>query len=424
MTVLAAIVLFLVLLGFGMPVFVAMGIAGLGGAWWIGDAEGLLRNAAQGLSQTFSQYDMIAVPLYILVGALMERAQLSHQLFAFARAWLGQVRGGLGVTTVAACTLFAAISGSSVATAATIGLVALPALDEGGYRPAFSGALVAAGGTLGILIPPSVAMIVFGVLTEQSISALFIAGVVPGLLLATCFAVYTSIVSHKSSAGERRALRERLAVTRKALPAVLLPVFIFGAIYSGLATPTEVAALAVAYVLLLGAMTGMLDGRAVGQTFLATARLTAMIFLLIGFGRLFTDFFTLTQFPQELTAAVSRSGWSPVVIVTLIIAVLLVLGMFLESMSMLLITVPILFPVVKAIGMEPLSFGVFMVLAVEVALITPPVGMNLYTICTIGKIPFGKISREILPYVAMLIGMMYLVAFVGPVARWLPATMK
>jgi C4-dicarboxylate transporter DctM subunit len=424
MTVTVVLALFMVLLVLGAPVFLAMGLSGLLGAWWMGETHGLLQNAGQSLYQTFSQYDLIAVPLYILVGTLMERAQLSQQLFSAARAWVGGLRGGLGVATVAACTLFAAISGSSVATAATIGLVAMPALAERGYKPEFSGALVAAGGTLGILIPPSIAMIVFGVITEQSISALFMAGVVPGLLLAAMFAAYTAWAAKESAPAANEVLPSRWAATKASALALALPLFIFVAIYSGLATPTEVAALAVAYVLVVGMATRALKWPAITEAFRASARFTAMIFLLIGFGKLFTEFFTLIQLPQRAAELVTQSGWPPLVVVTLIIVLLLVLGMFLESLSMLLITVPILFPIVKALGIDPLAFGVFMVLAVEAGLITPPVGMNLFTLCSIGKIDFAKISREVLPYLLMMVVVMYLVVFFSGVATWLPGTMS
>ena len=424
MTVLAVVTLFLALVALGFPVFVAMGIAGLTGSALLGHTDGLLQNAALSLYQTFSQFDLVAVPLYILVGTLMERARLSEQLFAFARVWFGQLRGGLGVATIAACAMFAAISGSSVATAATIGVVALPALNRGGYRPAFSGGMIAAGGTLGILIPPSIAMIVFGIITEQSIAALFMSGVVPGLLLAVVFAVYASLFACVEPDFMAMSIRERLRQSAQAAGAVLLPVFIFAAIYSGLATPTEVAALAVAYVLVLGLSTGSLTASRIWEAGVVAARTTVMIFLLIGFGRIFTEFFTLTNVPQEATRLVTQSGLPTFLVVTLVIVVLLILGMFLESLSMMLVTVPILFPIMKALGVEPLAFGVFMVLAVEAALITPPVGMNLFTICTVGNVDFGRISREILPYVAMLVAMMYLVIYVPQLATWLPNSMK
>jgi C4-dicarboxylate transporter DctM subunit len=424
MTIAIVIFVFLLMAGLGFPVFIAMGAAGMLGAFLLGETHGLLQNTALGLYQTFSQYDLIAVPLYIVVGTLMERAQLSDKLFAFARAWFGSFPGGLGVATIAACALFAAISGSSVATAATIGVVALPALTRGGYRPEFSGAMVAAGGTLGILIPPSIPMIVFGVITEQSIGALFISGVVPGLLLAAVFAMFVALRANVPAEFTSMPLRERLAITRQAAGAVALPVLIFVSIYSGLATPTEVAAIAVAYVIALGVATGTLGWTGMAEAFVAAARTTVMIFLLVGFGKVFTEFFTLTDLPQSATRAVIDAGLSPFVVITLVIVVLLILGMFLEALSMLLVTVPILFPIMKALGVDPLAFGVFMVLAVEAALITPPVGMNLFTICTIGRIDFGRISREVIPYVLMLVAMMYLVLYLPQIATWLPRTMQ
>jgi C4-dicarboxylate transporter DctM subunit len=408
----------------GFPVFVAMGLSGLAGSVLLGETHGLWQNAVLGLYQTFSSFDLIALPLYILVGTLMERAEMSWKLFMFARVWCGQFRGGLGVATIVACALFAAISGSSVATAATVGVVALPMLAQRGYRPAFSGAMIAAGGTLGILIPPSIAMIVFGVITEQSIGALFIAGVVPGLVLATAFAVYAALFSKVDPEFASITPRERLLVTKESAGAIALPIFIFVSIYSGLATPTEAAALAAAYVIVFGVATGSLDWRKIHEAGLVAARTSVMIFLLVGFGRVFTEFFTLTDMPQQTTAFVGGLGVPSFVVVTLVIIVLLILGMFLESLSMMLVTVPILFPMLTAMGFQPLAFGVFMVLAVEAALITPPVGLNLFAICSIGKIDIARMSRQALPYLALMVALMYLVLYVPEIATWLPSTMK
>lgn len=420
----AMVLLFLAMMALGFPVFVAMGIAGLVGSMLLGDTHGLLQNSALGLYQSFSSFELVALPLYILVGTLMERADLSRKLFIFARVWFGQLKGGLAVATVVACSLFAAISGSSVATAATVGVVALPMLASRGYRPEFSGAMIAAGGTLGILIPPSIAMIVFGVITEQSIGALFIAGVVPGLLLATAFGVYAALTSKIEPEFHSISLRERLVTTKEAAGAVALPLLIIVSIYSGLATPTEAAALAAAYVLVFGVATGSLGWREIHQAGLDAARTSVMIFLLVGFGKMLTEFFTLSDLPQRTTAFVSSLDVPGIVIVTLIIGVLLVLGMFLESLSMLLVTVPILFPLMTEMGFHPLAFGVFMVLAVEAALITPPVGLNLFAICSIGKINIVRMSRQAIPYVALLVSMMYLVLYLPEIATWLPSTMR
>jgi C4-dicarboxylate transporter DctM subunit len=238
------------------------------------------------------------------------------------------------------------------------------------------------------------------------------------------FAMFVALRANVPAEFTSMPLRERLAITRQAAGAVALPVLIFVSIYSGLATPTEVAAIAVAYVIALGVATGTLGWTGMAEAFVAAARTTVMIFLLVGFGKVFTEFFTLTDLPQSATRAVIDAGLSPFVVITLVIVVLLILGMFLEALSMLLVTVPILFPIMKALGVDPLAFGVFMVLAVEAALITPPVGMNLFTICTIGRIDFGRISREVIPYVLMLVAMMYLVLYLPQIATWLPRTMQ
>ncbi len=419
----AVLALFLLLVVLGFPVFLAMGIAGMAGTAFLGDPGRVFTDTAFTLYRVLSNFDLVAVPLYILVGTLMQKARLSEALFAFAHAWFGGLRGGVGIATVAACAMFSAVSGSSVATAATIGVVALPALEARGYRAAYAGATVAGGGTLGILIPPSIAMIVLGIITEQSIGALFISGVVPGLLLASAFAIYTHLTSGVAGDERRMTLNEKMRLSLRASGAVLLPVFIFAAIYAGLATPTEVAALAVAYVLVLGTLSRSLDASSVWEALVAAARTTVMIFLLVGFGTVLTEFFTLTQAPQRVMSLVAESGLPHWLVVTLIIAVLMVLGMFLESLSMLLVTVPILFPLMVGYGIDPLAFGVFMVLAVETALITPPVGINLFTVCTIGKVDFLGLSRAVLPYILLLIAMMYLVIYMPAIATWLPRTM-
>jgi len=423
MIVAAIILLFLAMVALGFPIFVAMAVSGMTGGLLLGDSYNLLQNTSLGLYQSFTSFELIAVPLYILVGTLMERAQLSAKLFDFARVWFGSVRGGLGVATIVACGLFAAISGSSVATAATIGIVALPLLRERGYGAEFSGAMIAAGGTLGILIPPSIAMIVFGVITEQSIGALFIAGVVPGLLLAIAFAVYVALFSGVA-AENVQGWGERLAAARRAAGALVLPVFIFGSIYSGLATPTEVAALAVAYVAVLGLTTGALSLQGLVSASLDAARTTVMIFLLVGCGRILTEFFTLSEMPQIAAGYVTDLGWSRLLVVTCVILLILLLGMFLEALSMILVLVPILFPIMMALGFDPLAFGIFMVLSGEAALIPPPVGINLFMLCQIGQMNILRISKRALIYLGLMIALMYLVLFVPEIATWLPSTMN
>ena len=424
MLAIGILLLFLVLVVFGFPVFAAMGISGVLGMVLLGETSHLAQAAALTISKAFSGFVLVAVPLYILVGTLMEQAGFSERLFDFAKKWVGQLRGGLGVATVAACALFAAISGSSVATVATIGLVSFPALTANGYSRDFSGALIASGGTLGILIPPSIAMILYGVITEQSISALFMAGVVPGIILALLMAVYTAFVARKFKPEQRYTLRERLDVTLKAGWVLALPALILVGIYSGFATPTEAAALAVAYVLILGLATRALDWAKIRVATFKAVSTTVMIFMLLGFGRYLTEFFTLSGLPDAIVAVVTEFGLSKIAVILAMIVLFLVLGTVLEAMSMMLIAVPILFPITQTVGIDPLAFGVFVVLAIEAAQITPPIGINIFTVASIGKIDIRRIAVQIVPFLMMIVALMLAVVLFEELATWLPGTMR
>jgi C4-dicarboxylate transporter DctM subunit len=424
MLALGILLFFLALVISGMPIFGAMGIAALSGVVLLGESDTPLLNLALTVYQTLGNFLLIAVPLYIYAGTLMEVAGLNEKLFRFARVWVGRVPGGLGVATVVACAIFAAICGSSVATAVTIGLVAFPALVKGGYTPQFSGALIAAGGTLGILIPPSIAMIIFGVLTEQSIAQLFVAGALPGVIVAALMSIYTMLFSKVAADPMPVTWAERMKVTREAIWVLLLPLGVLASIYSGLATPTEVAALAVIYVIAVGIGTRTLSRAHFLDATLRATRTSVMIFLMIAFGQALTEFFTLTGLPQMVVDLVSESGFGFTMVIVLMVLIYILLGTFLEATSMLLVSVPIMYPLAQSIDMNPLAFGVFVVLAVEVAQIHPPFGINLYALAGIGKVHIGRMSISVLPYVVMMIVMMFAVAFFPGIATWLPGTMR
>jgi C4-dicarboxylate transporter DctM subunit len=419
---LGVIAFFIVCLICSVPVFVAMGVSAVLGGFLLG-GDNLFQDAALNAYNALNSFVLLAVPLYILAGTLLQETGLSNRLFAFAAALVGNIRGGLGVATVIASAIFAAISGSSVATAATIGLVAIPILNNNGYPPGRSGALIAAGGTLGILIPPSIALLLYGVLTDQSIGALFVAGVVPGVALASLMAVYTILINPRDPGVKKPSASDIVQATLKAGPILLLPVLIFYGIYSGLATATEVAALAVLYTVVIGFASRTLNLRKLYKAGLAATHASVMIFMLVAFGALLTHFLTVTRVPQLLTEMIAGSGLGYFGTVTLMIVFYIVLGMFLEALSMMLITIPILYPVAMTIGMNPLAFGIFVVLAIEIAQITPPVGINLFTVSQIGKVPFERIIRSIVPYVVMAILMMYAIAYWQELATWLPQTM-
>lgn len=424
MIALWCLLVFLGLIFVGMPIFFAMAISGLFGFFVIDGPDMLLTNLALETYSSLDSFILVSVPLYVFAGCLLEVTGLSRRLFDFAEMVFAKSKGGLGVATVFACAIFAAVSGSSVATAATIGLIALPIMADRGYRSEETGALVAAGGTLGILVPPSIPLIIFGLMTEQSIGALFVAGAVPGLLLAFAMAAYTSITSSVQKSDRIYTMKEKMSIFRKSVGILLLPVFVFFGIYTGIATPTEIAALAVAYIVMLGAFTSTLNPQNMVQATMTAMRSSVMIFVLVAFGGIVTKLFTLSGVPQTMVSMISLSGFPPFVIFTLIIVLYLILGMFLEALSMMVITVPMLFPVALALGIPPLAFAIIVVLAVETAQITPPVGINLLSVAKIGNISFPDMAKSVLPYVALLIIFMYLIYFVPQIATWLPSTMK
>ncbi len=347
--VLGIIAFFVLCLVCSVPVFVAMGASAVLGGFVLG-RDNLFQDAALNAYNALNSFVLLAVPLYILAGTLLQETGLSKRLFTFAAALVSNIRGGLGVATVIACAIFAAISGSSVATAATIGLVAIPILKQNGYPPGRSGALIAAGGTLGILIPPSIALLLYGVLTNQSIGALFVAGVMPGIALATLMAVYTILTNPRDPGSKKPTAREIGQATVNAGPILLLPILIFYGIYSGLATATEVAALAVVYTVVVGFASRTLNLRKLYKAGLSATHASVMILMLVAFGALLTHFLTVTRVPLLLTEVIAGSGLGFFGTLTLMIVFYLVLGMFLEALSMMLITIPILYPVAMAIG--------------------------------------------------------------------------
>lgn len=424
MIALGVLLVFLVLITLGMPVFLAMAVAGLGGNYVLNGFDMLLTNFALEAYSSIDSFVLIAVPLYVFAGCLLEATGLSRRLFDFAQMLCSSLRGGLGVATVIACSIFAAISGSSVATAATIGLVAMPIMAQHGYPTPETGALIAVGGTLGILIPPSIPLIVFGLMTEQSVGALFVAGVMPGVLLAVLIGLYTSLTSAVPASNISLSWGERKRIAQEASLVLLLPVLVFIGIYTGIATPSEVAACAAVYVLIVGVLTGTLTTSNLGTATMAAVRSSVMIFVLVAFGGIITKLFTVSGVPQAMVSMISDSGLSPFLVFTLMVLLYLVLGMFLEALSMMVITVPILYPVAMSLDIPPLAFAIIVVLAVEAAQITPPVGINIFTVAKIGNVPFGSMSRAILPYVALIIAAMYVVYFVPQVATWLPSTMS
>lgn len=418
-----AIFLLFFLMLMSVPVFVSMGIAAFVAGLLIEDPFHTFKSFINISWQSASIFELVALPLFILTGTIMQRTDAGRDLFNVTKAWAGSVPNSLGVATITACGIFAAISGSSVATAATVGLVAIPLLLEEGYGERRAGGFVAGGGTLGIIIPPSIPLILYGVITETSIGQLFIGGVVPGIIMMSLFTIYVLLSRPKVKIAHAMTTSQRVNITWSSLGVVLLPVVIIAAIYTGIFTPTEVGALSVLYVTFLGLAQGRLNFEKLKSAAVVATATTSMLFMLIVFGQYFAHFLTFEQVPQSIASAIIENA-SGIWAVTLMILAYIVLGMFLESAAMLLISIPIFFPVAEQLGMNPIVFGIFAAIAMEIAQISPPIGVNLFTIHGISKIDLWTLARGALPFLLIQIAMLYLVYLFPEVVLWLPNSMK
>ncbi len=410
---------------------IAFVLVGLGAALLLLDgSSGLV--VAQALMSSMDNFILLAVPLFILMSNVLLRGGAGARLFAAAQSWVGHWPGGLAVATVLSCALFAAISGSSVATAATIGTVAIPELVARGYRRRFVFGLLAAGGTLGVLIPPSIPMIVYGFLTEESIVDLFLAGIGPGLLLTALFVGWA--VVHARLGGHRRIPRasreERRRRSLAALPTLALAVAVVAGIYAGVFTPTEAAAVgfALALVVVLGVHRSLRlrDLPAVARDSMRTA---AMVLFIVAGAKVFGHAIALYQVPQEVTRAAVAAATAPEGFVAAVCALLLIMGCVLETLSMMLLMLPVIDPSLDALGIDPIWFGVIFTLMIECALITPPVGLNLFVIRAVAaqalpgsdaEASLGDVVRGAAPFVALILSTAVAVAAFPPLALFIP----
>ena len=421
MTLLYIALALLLLLFLGVPV--AFSLAGLGTALLA--IKGLpMAMVAQNLQGALNNFVLLSVPLFLLMSNILLKGGVGRDLFEAVQKWVGHWPGGLGVAALLSCGLFSAISGSSVATAATVGTVAIPEMNRRGYSKGFTLGLLAAGGTLGILIPPSIPLIVYGVITEESIGKLFLAGVGPGLLLILLFGIYTvihALMTRVQGSVVKATWPERRKATWRASPTVGLAVLILGGIYSGIFTPTEASAIGASAAFILTAfflrtLTLKTFYEAVRQTVFTTI----VLFLIVIGAKIFGKAITIYQVPGMISELVDLHIASPESFILLVSGILLLLGLFLESLSMLLIMVPVLYPTISALGIDPIWFGIFFVILIEVALITPPVGLNLFVIQAIAKTPLGVISKGVLPFILIMLFTVVLIFIFPAIVLWLP----
>lgn len=409
----------LALLLLRVPVAFAMGGLGVLLLWLKGFP---LVAVPQRLFGAMDSFELLAVPLFLLMSNVLLKGNVGRDLFGSVQAWVGHWPGGLGVATIKSCTLFSAISGSSVATAATIGTVAIPEMEKRGYDRPFIMGQLAAGGTLGILIPPSIPLIIYGVITETSIPTLFLAGIGPGLFLAALFILYAMFYSRRQTGLriDRMPLADRLRATALALPTVLLAVAIIGSIYAGIATPSESAGVGFVIALIMTFAMGRMTWTKVKEAVDASLRTTAMIFIIVAGAKVFSYSITLYLIPQTISAFLTENITSPTLFILAVGLVLLIIGFFLEALSMMLIMVPVLYPALSSMGIDPIWFGIFFVVLIETALITPPVGLNLFVIQAVGKARIEDVIKGSLPFAGIMLATAVLLWFWQDLALFIP----
>ncbi|MGM0984279.1 MAG: TRAP transporter large permease [Pseudomonadota bacterium] len=422
---------FFIMLGMmavGIHVAVAIfTIATLGTLMYLGTP--LLYSFGDTLWGTLNDFILTAIPLFILLGELLLRSGITERMYSALSVWLDRMPGGLLHTNIGASSVFAAMSGSSVATAATIGTVALPAFAERGYSERLALGTLAAGATLGILIPPSINMIIYGAITNTSIGKLFIAGILPGVALAGAFMLTIMAFTLLrpglvGQASERSTFRERLASLVDLLPPAFVFAIVIGSIYSGWATPTEAAALGVIAALGLAAWNRKLTWKMLHECFLSMARTTAMIMLIIVAAFFLNYIVGILGIPHTLTQWVADLGLSPLGLILALVIFYLVLGCFLETLSMMIATVPIVVPMVVQFGFDPVWFGIFLVIMMEISLITPPIGMNLYVVQGVrGRGSITDVMVGSLPFLAIMLLFVLLIILWPGLVMWLPEAM-
>ncbi len=400
-----------------VPIAFAMGIVGFVGLGLLRDWNVAVASATAVIYETGFSYQLSVLPLFILMGNFVTRAGLSHELYRAAYTCIGHLRGGLAMSTIVGCAGFGAICGSSIATAATFAKVSYPSMRRFGYSDALATGAIAAGGTLGILIPPSVIMVIYGIMTETNIGKMFAAGILPGILatfLLCCAVVYSTWRDPKAGPpGERSSWRERLVALKDVWGVVVLFVVVMGGIYGGIFTATEGASIGAVGGLVFALLRRTLTWRVLFEILTESTRTTALLFTILIGALVFANFVNFTAMPVELRNFVAQFQVHPIWVIVAICVIYVILGTAMEELSMILLTVPVFFPLVVGLGFDPVWFGIIVVVVVEIGLISPPVGMNIFVLRTLlPQVPTGTVFRGVLPFmVADCIRLAVLVAF-------------
>ena len=421
MNALIIFVLLLVLMLTGMPISISLGLTVLTFLFTMTQVP--IESVALKLFTGIEKFEIMAIPFFILAGNFLTHGGVARRMINFATSMVGHWHGGLALGGVVACALFAAVSGSSPATVVAIGSIILPAMVKQGYPKRFGAGVITTSGALGILIPPSIVMVMYSVTTNTSVGALFMAGVIPGIMLAFLLGLTTWVLAKKNNFPRmpKATWGERLAAFRKSAWGLLLIVIVMGGIYSGIFTPTEAAAMAAVYAFIIAVFVYKdLKIKQVGKVLLDSASMSAMLLYIITNAVLFSFLMTSENIPQQMAAWLTAQGLGPIAFLLVVNVLLLIAGNFMEPSSIVLIMAPILFPVAVALGINPIHFGILIVVNMEVGMCHPPVGLNLYVASGITKMGISELTVAVMPWLLTMLGFLLLITYVPAISLWLP----
>ncbi|KGB81472.1 C4-dicarboxylate ABC transporter permease [Rhodovulum sp. NI22] len=429
MIAILAFLALMVLLFLRTPIAVATGLVGLVGLAAFQGWTAAFSQVGIIASETVLTYEFAVIPLFIVMGAFIAHSGIADELFRACYAVVGHLRGGLALSTIVACGGFGAVSGSSLATAATMSRIAYPQMKGYGYNTALATGAIAAGGTLGILIPPSIALVFYGIMTETDISALFMAGIVPGVLGIVLYAaaVFWTVLRDPEAgpAGDKPASKERLQALVGAWPVVLLFGVVMGGIYGGFFSPTESAGIGAFGALALAALRGRISVQMLKSSLADGISTTVSLMMILIGSFLFANLVNVARVPQALVAMIETLAVPPLLVIFLIIAIYVVLGCVLESISMMLLTVPVFYPLIISLGFDPIWFGILVVVVVEISLITPPIGLNVFILnAVLRDVQLTEIFRGVVPFIVADVARVLLVVFIPALSLTLPYLLK
>lgn len=422
-------VLLVILLFLGMPIAFVMMFVGFSGIWALSSLDAALPKVAETVWGVANNYPYTIIPLFILMGSFAGSGGITRELYNTFDKWARRLPGGLGIATIAACAAFGAVSGSSVAAAAAMGNVALPEMRRFGYDPKLGCGVIAAGGTLSFLIPPSLGFVVYGMLTEQSIGKLLISGILPGLLMSGAFIACVIVLVGMNPAlaprsTEKVTFRDKLIALKGVWEVLLVFFIVMGGIYLGFINPTEAGAIGATALFIIVIIKRKLTKQNLFSALLEMARISIMVLFLVAGATLFSYFLALSTIPTVVSTWIAGLGVSKYIILVIIVAIYFLLGCFLDSVSMMVLTLPVIFPVIVTLGFDPIWFGVLLVLMMEAGLITPPVGLNIYTIAGIAPdVPMGSIFRGAMPFLLSIIATAIILTVFPQIATYLPNLM-